>query len=675
MSESISRKIFSKSVYSGLMILIIAILITINGFIEWQQSKSELYDLMQNQAHSIIKTIIVSSQNSIASEEQLEVAISERLLNNASFIKLLFEQNKISDGFLDGFAIKHNIFRINIFNSSGKRIFSNTKRGGMGKHRKLQSPMMDLSPIFSGQQDTIIIGMKGSRFGEGTRYVVALATSNRSAIIVNVEAAQLAKLRERGNLDYLINQIIGPKEILYYALQDSSGVVASAGNVPGLEEIKSSELLKKAYSDSYFYSRIFKFNSLDILEAVQQFKYQNKNMGILRIGLSLEYLNSLKDRALGRILLNSIILLMGGVVVIVIFLTRQRYNILKEQYQAVETFSGNVIRTVSDAIIVFENKKGVKIFNKSAEALFEVKESDALGKNITDIIEKSKCDALFNNGSTLGSIDCKIGTTAKSLLIARSEFLDENHETNIIIVIKDLTDIKKLESQLQRKERLTAMGALASGVAHEIRNPLNSISTIAQQLTKDFEPVENKEQYTRFTKIIYSEVKRINDTVTNFLRFSKPDPLHPQVFRLSDFFSDLLSQYSGKLQAENISFKISVNYDTTVQWDKNQIQQVFINLIENAKDASINGGDIHIQVSNLANQERNLEIKLSDNGSGIPPEIKSRIFNLYYTTKPSGSGIGLSIVQKIIDEHNGIISVESSDKGTIFTIQLPEKIS
>ena len=676
--NSLFKKINNRSIkpfYLGLIFLVISAIIIISGLVELHQSKSELLDLMGNQAHSILNTIIISSQNTLVSEEQLEESVKERLINNASFIKLLFEQKKITDVFLEEFAVNQNLFRINIFNPSGDRIFSSMNRKGQGMHRMGgQHSMIDLAPIFSGQKDTIIIGIKDARFGPGIRYAVALATKDRVAIVVNVEAEQLVQMKEMRNLDFLINQIITPGEIVYYALQDSTGLVVSSGNVKKLDEINQSGFLLHAFNSKKFSTRIYNFNSSDVFEAVQQFKYKGNNIGILRIGLSLDYLNQLNKRTFNRILINSIILFISGIIFILIILLRQNYKILKKQYQAVETFSGDVIRTVSDAVVVYDNKNGVKVFNKAAEKLFGLNDEDAVGKDIHSIIDQKNCALIFESNSFLGNIECKIDNRIRNLLVSRNEFNDESGDVNNVLVIRDLTELKGLESQLQRKERLTAMGALASGVAHEIRNPLNSIGTIAQQLNKDFDSLENKDEYHKLTKIIYSEVKRINETVTNFLRFAKPDPILPQKFRLSELFNEIVNQYTAKLSMENISVSLSIDYDIEVVWDKNQIRQVILNLLENAKDAIEKEGTIKISISKLNEVERDIEIRISDNGKGIPEEIRNKIFNLYYTTKASGTGIGLSIVQKIIDEHNGVIFVESAGIGTTFILQLPEKI-
>ena len=237
-----------------------------------------------------------------------------------------------------------------------------------------------------------------------------------------------------------------------------------------------------------------------------------------------------------------------------------------------------------------------------------------------------------------------------------------------------MTTEKRLEQQMERKQRMTAMGELASGVAHEIRNPLNTISTIIQQLNKDFEPQEAAEEYHQLAGLVDKEVKRINHTVQDFLRFSRPEPIQPKEFSLSAFLSEIHQQFAASLESGHVKFNLNEEWNGIVYWDPRQMRQVFINLIQNAQEA-MSGKRGEISISIHQQDKANLTIRLSDTGPGIPENMKVNIFNLYFTTKASGTGIGLSIVQRIVYEHGGLITVESQvGEGTAFTMQLPIRV-
>jgi len=217
------------------------------------------------------------------------------------------------------------------------------------------------------------------------------------------------------------------------------------------------------------------------------------------------------------------------------------------------------------------------------------------------------------------------------------------------------------------------MGELASGVAHEIRNPLNTIGTIVQQLDKDFEPLNEKDEYHQLARLVYNEVKRINETIQDFLRFARPEPLHPSTFLLADLLNELETQYKSLLKSKKIHLTATLQWAGEVYWDRKQIKQVMVNLIQNAMEAIDHDGSISIIIKRLP--ENHVLITIEDDGSGMPENTRINIFNLYFTTKAKGTGIGLSIVQRIIHEHGGIISVDSEQGiGTVFTIRMPVEV-
>jgi len=655
-----------------LIFLVLAVLMFSSAVIELRQSKKELLDLMEQQAHTLLESVFVSSNNALLTYEYLEIFLEERLLNNAGFIRYLYEKGEVNNAFLNRFAQQNNIFRINIFNRKGKKIFSNHE----SIHENVQptrSPTEILTPIFEGQQDTLIIGLKEASYETGYRYAVAIAAKNRSAIVLNLDAESLLEFRKQIGFGTLLKQLTANPGIVYVALQDTSGIIAASGNVQELDRISDSPFLRQSFQDSLFATRMSQFNSFEVLEAVHPFYFEGIPVGLFRLGLSLEPLNLINARIYRRILIISVVLFALGIILFTLLMARQNLDLLQRQYQVVETYSGNIIQNVSDAIIVFNQQDGIKIFNEAAQSLFQKSEREVTGDSFSKIFSEPDCEQIFKSSATLEQIECVVQNQKKYLLVSKNHFKDEKGIENTILVIRDLTEQRKMEAQVQRKERLTAMGELASGVAHEIRNPLNTIGTIVQQLDKDFEPHQNNEEYHQLARLVNQEVRRINETVQDFLRFARPEPIHPELFILSEFIGYIRQQYQSLLAEHQIKLSINLNWDGEVYWDRRQMQQVFMNLIQNAVDAIKQNGGIDISINQSNDQE--IELIVRDNGPGIPQEIRSKIFNLYFTTKAKGTGIGLSIVQRIILEHNGIITVESEpEAGTRFIIRMPMKI-
>jgi len=193
---------------------------------------------------------------------------------------------------------------------------------------------------------------------------------------------------------------------------------------------------------------------------------------------------------------------------------------------------------------------------------------------------------------------------------------------------------------------------------------------IIQQLKKDFQPTDHSEEYLQLSQLVYEEVQRISQTISDFLKFARPQPIHPEPFRLGELFDDLKAQYDAMLSQNRIDLSLSADWDGEVIWDRDQMRQVFMNLLQNAVDAIKTDGAISISLHRIDDQT--LVIHVRDTGPGIPGQHVTKIFNLYFTTKAKGAGIGLSIVQRVIIEHGGLISVEiEPGKGANFIIHMP----
>ncbi len=665
----IKRLDFLQTRYLVLVFLVMSVLMLASAIIELLQSKKELLHLMQQQSHTLSESLVTASRNTLSSNYLIEDLIEERLLNHAGLIKKFYESGKVSNNFLKKYAEENNIFRINIFLPTGEKIYSSHWEAHQDFFKQVNASDV-LKPIFRGEKDTLIIGLKTARFSEGYRYAIAVGAVDHSAIVVNLDAEQLMEFRRHIGYGSLLQSITLNPGIIYAALQDTSGILAASGNVQELPRIVDSPFLSKALNDSLFLTHITQFENTKVLEAIHPFFYEGELIGIFRLGLSLEPLNSLNSRIYRRIIIISIILLIVGFFLFSFLLIRQNLDIIHKKYQEVETFSQNIIQNVNDAIIVYKEGVGISVFNTAAEKLFGIKAEKITGNSFDVLFDKNICEEIITSEFTLQELQCPINNQTRNLLVSKNAYVDMDNKKTISLIIRDLTEQKRLEKQIQRREKLSAMGQLASGVAHEIRNPLNAISTVIQQLDQDFTPQENVEEYHQLARMVYREVRRINQTIENFLKFARPEPLHLSQIQITEFFDDLKKEYQSFLKSKNIFFQTDLKFYGSVFWDKEKMRQAFINLIQNSIEAIKEDGSIKVQVYKL--DDNWLNIEFTDNGPGIPKEIQNKIFNLYFTTKPDGTGIGLSIVQRIIDQHNGSIHLESTEgKGSKFIISLP----
>lgn len=255
---------------------------------------------------------------------------------------------------------------------------------------------------------------------------------------------------------------------------------------------------------------------------------------------------------------------------------------------------------------------------------------------------------------------------------------------------RHLAERRALEATVAREQRLSAVGNLAAGVAHEIRNPMNAISIGLQRLRKEFAPSESegREEYVRFTEIMQAEVGRLNTIVDRFLALARPSRLTLTEEPLGAVLEELLVLLSSQASAQEIRIVSDLALGgARVRMDRQQLTHAFMNILLNAIQAMPAGGSLTIRAAVLPSQRAGVtaraaegsraptsvaRVTVSDSGPGIPAEHLDRIFEPYFTTKEGGTGLGLAMAHKIVEEHGGSTEVESSvGSGATFTVVLP----
>jgi signal transduction histidine kinase len=237
----------------------------------------------------------------------------------------------------------------------------------------------------------------------------------------------------------------------------------------------------------------------------------------------------------------------------------------------------------------------------------------------------------------------------------------------VMVTFKDITMQELLEEQIRQSEKLAVIGELAAGTAHEIRNPLTSVKGFIQLLDRKYENDAPEKEYFR---IVLSELNRVNDIIREFLLLSKPTDPNLRRIDVNSVMEDIRTLMTSDALLHNIDLQFRLSEIPAIcEVDVEQIKQVFINLIRNAFEATGLNGRLVITI-NVGAEE--CEISFTDNGPGIPKEAIPRIFEPFYTTKPEGTGLGLTVSYRIIQHHGGTILVESEEgKGTTFRVLLP----
>ena len=652
--------------------VVIAIVMITSAYLELKQGKEELYHILNEQSLALIETITESSVNTINSGFEIEDLITERLLNNARLIKDLDASGSLTRRKLIDIGEANDLYRINIFNRSGDRVLSNRVPEPDHNHGEENiNRYSEIAPILNGSTDELIIGLKEAEFNEGQRYAVAVARSGRrGAIVVNLDAKELLDFRKRIGIGKIIQDISKNSGIRYIALQDTGGILAASTNIDSLDAVPDDLFLQRALKTDSVYYRTIPFAGNDVYEVVKRLTYDNSVVGIFRIGLSLDELRSIESRAYQRILLITLILAAVSIITLSIVFTSQNLKTISEEFNKFKTFTGSILKNMDEAVIVVSKDFVISLFNRSAQKLFGIKEKEVTGKNLNELSDFIFLAELLKSERSTEKL-LNINGEARYLLISSTaNYDDQNEIESYTVVLNDITEKKSLEENARRKEKLSAMGELASGVAHEIRNPINAIGMIAQRLQKEFSPDGGNDEFNSITNLLRTEVTRINKIIKQFLDYAKPLEVRPEEVDADEYFKQVYQLFEGQADKRRVTFTIHGYNPCTIKIDPELMKQALMNLVQNAFDAVGEEGRIGVLYKC---EDNKLEIIVSDNGRGIPEAERGKVFDLYYTSRKDGTGIGLSITQKIIEQHGGTISCESAvNEGTKFKVVIPQ---
>ncbi|WP_373233203.1 nitrogen regulation protein NR(II) [Cohnella sp.] len=239
------------------------------------------------------------------------------------------------------------------------------------------------------------------------------------------------------------------------------------------------------------------------------------------------------------------------------------------------------------------------------------------------------------------------------------------------ILFRDVSHLIMLEEQIRRSDRLKTIGQIAAGTAHEIRNPLTAIKGFMQLLSKTLaERDMSKEQ--EYVGIVLSEIERVNDLVSDFLLLSKPKKMKRMAIRIDVVLQEILPIIRNEAHLHNVIIQYYPNQESLpILVDKELLKQVFLNLGKNAIEAMEGGGTLIIREQSQPDQAGKIAVEISDTGMGIPASELEKVFDPFFTTKPQGTGLGLSVCQRIVHDLGGSIEVASDKNGSRFTVRLP----
>lgn len=330
----------------------------------------------------------------------------------------------------------------------------------------------------------------------------------------------------------------------------------------------------------------------------------------------------------------------------------------KIDYQELEQLNRTIVSHISSGLMMINRQGRIRSFNQAAQ--------DITGYRLEEVYDR-RPDEIFPQ--------LRLKEQAQYPFISRAEAQIENQrqekivlgyatvpvrghlkaEDGLLVTFQDLTQLKIIEAQLQRADRLASVGRLAAGMAHEIRNPLASISGSVQLL---LEESQLNPQDQRLMKIVQREAERLSQLLSDFLDYARPRPLCKQSLPLAAFLAELKDFVSGDSRFSQIQLDIQCPSDASLQVDPDMLRQALWNLLVNAADAMQGQGELSIVYDPMKKS-----LQISDSGPGIAPEIRSTVFDPFFSTKEKGTGLGLATVHSFMDLHDGQIHLDESLSG------------
>jgi two-component system sensor histidine kinase AtoS len=350
----------------------------------------------------------------------------------------------------------------------------------------------------------------------------------------------------------------------------------------------------------------------------------------------------------------------------------QRLKSLAEQRaENIESYNENILQCVTSGVMTFDKDCFLTTINRAAKEMLGMRHEQAVGKS---------CGELFEDGEITRALRETIERKAPS---ARMEsMLDrpagrlwlgfntavltdrQGEALGIILSFSDLTEVKRLQEQMELRERLIALGEMSAGIAHELRNPMAVINGYLNLLSKKIDTGGQS-----IIRDITCEINGMNRIIGDLLTFARPASLNRVKVNIKEMIEGCVSNVLQATGAESRINRIVNVGDITISIDEVLMRQAFANLLQNAVEAMPEGGTIVIE----ARMDRQVKVVIRDTGTGIPADQIKKVFLPFFTTKDRGVGLGLALVHKIVLSHGGRVEAESREgQGTTFTVTLPK---
>jgi two-component system sensor histidine kinase HydH len=500
------------------------------------------------------------------------------------------------------------------------------------------------------------------------------------------------QMMESNPLDTLVTETAAEESIAYIRIVDEHGhLISEAGKLPVPVEIARVKLLLNQdqpvtalNSRSGVFEIGGKFAPLPPLmpakkrmsRRLHHFAKSHHDRGgqLIFIGfLTREFAAARQQDVRHTIFMGALLFLLGSCGLYFLFLY-QEMRISRATLATMRRYTENVIESMPDGLLTLDVESKIISCNSKAEELLGHTQTEIEGKEIESILSPFPIKQLQQQKELLEQlvVSSQEGGEEMAMKISASQLLDpEGKRMGTVLMLRDMREIRRMEKQLERARRMAALGGMAAGIAHEIRNPLGTLRGFAQFFGSQ---AEKKSESRQYADLMVSEVDRLNQTISGLLQFARPR--EPNIIQID--VERLFRKTEQLMQADfnGHSVSLQIEYadnrkDIKLSADPDLLLQVLLNLLKNAINASSPGGKVILKIWQ---DEQTVRIQVRDNGQGMDKEEQERMFDPFFTTRKKGTGLGLAVSHQIIEQHDGCFEVQSTpEKGTAITIILPHQ--
>jgi len=398
---------------------------------------------------------------------------------------------------------------------------------------------------------------------------------------------------------------------------------------------------------------------------------------IIFVELDMKIVEQADQNDIQHSIMMAVILLLIGLTGFVLVFIVQRYRTTRSSLSRIKIFSDNLVENMPIGLVAMNKNDQILSVNPAAKELLNLPLAEDLQKVAGQTLPKKLIDLVQSIHSHNRLIEKELSFKdgkGKSIIldVVVSPLSDKDGSSlGALVILRDLTELSLLKDEIERNKRLAAIGRLAAGVAHEIRNPLSSLKGYATFFKEIF---DKGTQNFDIADVMIKEVDRLNNVVSELVELARPVQVSQKPVLIKTLVEDSIKIVEHDAEIDNIAIKMDLDETIgSIYADKDRLKQALLNLYLNAIQSMENSGSLHIQLFR-DKSDHNVIITISDTGSGIKKEDLPNIFEPYFTTKLSGTGLGLAIVHNIVKAHKGKLKVKSEPgRGTVFTIILPDK--